>query len=157
MDNHSTGAPFDHTLICSEAITVSKWIWLDLKITFSQQVLWIWVIKMIVRLNKTTLDGKLLRLWEVTKKPLIDLGPVNLGVDHLIVEDPLLPRGHDCLRVEQQTVQAWMECRSPFSRCLPLLLWVDFPALKMLLGATEDITWRMEMMNCLFILQCSGT
>ena len=107
--------------------------------------------------RKTTLDGNLLRLWQVTKEPLIDLGPVNLGVDHLMVDDPHLPRGHDLLRVELQRVEAWMECRSPFSRCLPLLLWVDFPALKMLLGATEDITWRMEMMNCLFILQCSGT
>ena len=120
MDNDSTGAPFDHPLISSEAIAVSKWIWFDRKITFSQRVLWIWVIKMFVGLSETTLDGDLLRLWEVTKKPLIDLGPVNLGVDHLIVtDDLLLPWGHDLLRVEPQRVEDWMECRSPLSLQLP--------------------------------------
>ena len=69
--------------------------------------------------RKTTLDGNLLRLWQVTKEPLIGLGPVNLGVDHLMVDDPLLPRGHNLLRVEPQRVEARMDCRSPFSPPFP--------------------------------------
>ena len=71
-------------------------------------------------LRKATMYGHLFRLGEVAKESLVDLGPVNLGVDHLIVtDDLLLPWGHDLLRVEPQRVEDWMECRSPLSLQLP--------------------------------------
>ena len=67
-----------------------------------------------------TMFRPLFRLREVADESPVNLGPVNLGVDHLIVDNPLLPRGHDLLSVEPQRVEAWMECRSPLSRPLPL-------------------------------------
>ena len=66
-------------------------------------------------LRKATMYGHLFRLGEVAKESLVDLGPVNLGVNHLLVDNPLLPWGHDLLSVEPQRVEAWMECRSPSS------------------------------------------
>ena len=74
---------------------------------------------MLFGFRKTTVYGHLFRLREVAKEPLIDMGPVNLGVDHLMVDDPHLPRGHDLLRVELQRVEAWMECRFPFPPPFP--------------------------------------
>ena len=75
---------------------------------------------MLFGFRKTTMLGQLLRLREVAKEPLVDLGPVNLGVDHLIIDKLLFPRGHDLLRVEPQSVEAWMEGRSPFPPQLSL-------------------------------------
>ena len=74
---------------------------------------------MLFGFRKTTLYGHLFRLREVAEESLIDLGPVNLGVDHLVVDNLLLPWGHYFLRVEPQRVEAWMECSSPFPPCLP--------------------------------------
>ena len=59
---------------------------------------------MLFGFRKTTMLGQLLRLREVAKEPLVDLGPVNLGVDHLIIDKLLFPWGYDLLRVEPQSV-----------------------------------------------------
>ena len=111
---------------------------------------------MLFGFRKTTLDGHLFRLREVAEESLIDLGPVNLGVDHLIVDNLLLPWGHDFLRVEPQRVEAWMECSSPFPPCLP------FPSLGRLSFIKDVIRsnrgyYLEDGDDELFILQCSGT
>ena len=54
---------------------------------------------MLFGFRKTTMLGQLLRLREVAKEPLVDL-----GVDHLIIDKLLFPWGYDLLRVEPQSV-----------------------------------------------------
>ena len=77
---------------------------------------------MLFGFRKTTVYGHLFRLREVAKEPLIDLGPVNLGVDHFIIDKLLFPRGHDLLRVEPQSVDRGFdgEPLSSFSSTSPL-------------------------------------